>query len=136
MEKHKFAIFPELNNEDFYKLRNSIEKNGYNPKYPIVMCEMEILDGWHRWLVCYDLDIEPTFTEFYGSVPGMLKFVMKANAKRNMREEQWRVVKETAERIFMMLKRGREARRAEEKAKKLADKTKKIYIVDASIARQ
>lgn len=43
------------------KKRKSIKENGYIKAYPIIINRnFEITDGQHRWLVCKELDIEPT----------------------------------------------------------------------------
>ena len=46
MKKHVFNILPEIQGDDYKKLLNDIQKNGYDIKFPIYLYEGDIIDGW------------------------------------------------------------------------------------------
>ena len=58
------AAFPDLSDEEFKSLKDSIERNGQRDK--ILLFEGQILDGWHRYRACLELGKEPIFGVFTG----------------------------------------------------------------------
>ena len=58
------AAFPDLSDEEFTALKDSIERNGQRDK--ILLFEGQILDGWHRYRACLELGKEPIFGVFTG----------------------------------------------------------------------
>ena len=58
------AAFPDLSDEEFKSLKDSIERNGQRDK--ILLFEDQILDGWHRYRACLELGKEPIFGVFTG----------------------------------------------------------------------
>ena len=58
------AAFPDLSDEEFTALKDSIERNGQRDK--ILLFEDQILDGWHRYRACLELGKEPIFGVFTG----------------------------------------------------------------------
>ena len=54
---------PPMAAHEYDALRKSIAE-GWDNRYPILTCDGEILDGRHRFEVCRDLGIEPTFVEW------------------------------------------------------------------------
>ena len=91
MQRHKYNIFPEINGEDYERLRNDLA-NGYDKRYPIYIYEGKILDGWNRYKICQELNIEPNYEEFIGSEIEALEFVMRTNKRRNLSSSQWAVI--------------------------------------------
>jgi hypothetical protein len=66
LERHPLsAAFPDLNDEEFQALKESIKNNGQREK--IVTFEGKILDGWHRHKACIELGIDPKFGVFTGN---------------------------------------------------------------------
>ena len=64
-ERHPLsAAFPDLSDEEFTALKDSIERNGQRDK--ILLFEGQILDGWHRYRACLELGKEPIFGVFTG----------------------------------------------------------------------
>ena len=64
-ERHPLsAAFPDLSDEEFKSLKDSIERNGQRDK--ILLFEGQILDGWHRYRACLELGKEPIFGVFTG----------------------------------------------------------------------
>lgn len=55
MQRHKFNIFPEMQPEDYIRLKNDMAKNGYDSTMPIMIYQGEIIDGWNRQRACNDL---------------------------------------------------------------------------------
>ena len=67
-------------------LRESI-KAGYDPTFPILLYEGQVLDGWNRYVVCCALeeaghDITPVFVDFSGSKDEAVTLVSNANLNR------------------------------------------------------
>jgi predicted oxidoreductase (fatty acid repression mutant protein) len=78
LERHPLsAAFPDLNDEEFQALKESIKNNGQREK--IVTFEGKILDGWHRHKACIELGIDPKFGVFTGNV---IDFVLDKNLLR------------------------------------------------------
>ena len=48
MDKHKLNFFPEMQADDYLRLKNDLEINGYDASNPIWLYEGKILDGWNR----------------------------------------------------------------------------------------
>jgi ParB-like chromosome segregation protein Spo0J len=75
-------IMPQMSSEDFEELKNSIKNEGQH--YPIIANEdLEILDGYHRFRACNELDIEPDFEvrKFEDKLIEK-KFVIETNLRR------------------------------------------------------
>lgn len=65
LERHPLsAAFPDLSDEEFTALKDSIERNGQRDK--ILLFEDQILDGWHRYQACLQLGKAPVFGVFTG----------------------------------------------------------------------
>ena len=64
-ERHALSkAFPNLSDEEFTALKDSIKRNGQRDK--ILLFEDQILDGWHRYRACLELGKEPIFGVFTG----------------------------------------------------------------------
>ena len=79
MERHQLsAAFPDMPDEDFQELLESIKTFGQ--REPITIHEGKILDGWHRFRACQELEISPMTTEYEGDDP--VAFVIDLNLHR------------------------------------------------------
>jgi len=79
MERHQLsAAFPDMPDEDFEDLIHSIKEHGQ--REPITVYENKILDGWHRYRACQQLDINPMTTLYEGNDP--VSFVIDLNLHR------------------------------------------------------
>jgi hypothetical protein len=79
MERHPLsAAFPDMDEEDFQELLSSIKAHGQ--REPITLFEGQVLDGWHRYRACQQLEIGPMTTEFDGDDP--VAFVIDLNLQR------------------------------------------------------
>ena len=79
MERHQLsAAFPDMPDEDFQDLLESIKAHGQ--REPITTYENKILDGWHRFRACLELDINPTYHEYDGKDP--VSYVIDLNLNR------------------------------------------------------
>ena len=67
MNKSKFNYLPPLKKTEYRQLRLSIKKDGFNSGFPIITYKDDILDGWHRHLICEELGIAPLYSELQGS---------------------------------------------------------------------
>lgn len=73
------AAFPGLNEDDFRALTDDIDANGVREK--IVVYEGMILDGWHRYSACMELNVKkPPMIEYEGDDP--VGFVLSKNLHR------------------------------------------------------
>jgi hypothetical protein len=58
--KHKINIYPIISDDTYGTLKESL-MDGFNPIFPIILYEDKVLDGWNRYLICEEMDIEPTY---------------------------------------------------------------------------
>lgn len=55
---------PAMTGEQFLALKANIKDNGFLKDEPIVLFEGKVLDGWHRYSACKELNIEPVYVQF------------------------------------------------------------------------
>jgi len=136
MKKHKFNIFPEMQGEDYERLKNDIAVNGYDEKQPIYTYEGEILDGWNRYNACNELGVTPAIKHFYGDEVEAIQFVMRTNKRRNLTSSQWAAIAVEAEEIVEAIKQEAKERqiRKPELVRQLIAEQKPIK-TDAQIAQ-
>jgi len=84
LKKHALNIYPEMDEEDYSALKNDIQKNGYDQKYPVWLYNGDILDGWNRHKVCTELNITPVYKDFIGNDSDAIAFVIRSNNRRNL----------------------------------------------------
>ena len=89
MQRHKFNIFPEMQPEDYIRLKNDMAKNGYDSTMPIMIYQGDIIDGWNRFKACCELGIEPVTAEYKGSDADAIEYIMRTNKRRNLNSSQW-----------------------------------------------
>ena len=79
MKQHTFnQVLPPLSEVQHRNLRDSIDQNGQI--VPILTYKGAILDGYHRWIICEELGIEPNIIAYEGDSP--LAQVKALNAHR------------------------------------------------------
>jgi len=78
------SLMPELPEDEFESLKNSIQKHSYWEEYPIIVNDnYEILDGHTRYKACQELDIEPTIkVKHFEKKEDEIEFVIEANLSR------------------------------------------------------
>lgn len=111
MKKHRFNIFPEASQEDFDRLVQDIDQNGYDHKFPIILKDMEILDGWNRYRACEKLGIQAPKVMFTGSDSEAIAYMMRTNKRRNLNKGQWATIAVEAEEIVAALRAATETDR-------------------------
>jgi hypothetical protein len=74
--------------EEFNRLKEDIKTNKFDHKYPIMLYENAILDGWNRYRACEELNITPFFDQFDGTGEEAMAFVMRSNKRRNLTDER------------------------------------------------
>ena len=73
------AAFPAMSDDDFSALKDDIENHGQ--REPVIVHDGMVLDGWHRYRACVELNIKPTqFTFAEGDDP--VSFVKSQNLHR------------------------------------------------------
>jgi len=110
MKKHRFNIFPEMQPEDYERLKHDIDVNDYDIRNPIWFYEGAILDGWNRERACKELGIEPVYAEFVGTDTEAIEFVMRTNNRRDLTSSQRACIAIEADEIIYTLKQEAEQR--------------------------
>jgi ParB-like chromosome segregation protein Spo0J len=67
-----------MSDTEYKQFKDDIRANGL--REPIVLHEVQILDGRHRYRACLELAIEPRFQEYDGNEP--VAFVISMNLRR------------------------------------------------------
>jgi N6-adenosine-specific RNA methylase IME4 len=114
MKRHRFNIFPEMQPDDYNRLKSDMVKNGYDSTMPIMLYQGDIIDGWNRFNVCCELGIEPVTADYKGSDSDAIEYIMRTNKRRNLNSSQWACIATEAEE---MLKGIAEAVESERKRK-------------------
>jgi phage N-6-adenine-methyltransferase len=105
MKKHIYNIYPEMLAEDYLALKNDIQNNGYDQKYPIWLYNGDILDGWNRQKVCDELNITPIYNDFAGTDSEAFAFVIRSNNRRDLTPYQRACIALDSEPLFEKLKK-------------------------------
>jgi hypothetical protein len=113
LKKHNFNIYPEMDNEDYLALKNDIQKNGYDPKYPIWLYNGKILDGWNRQRACTELNVSPSYIDFIGNDSDAITFVVRSNNRRNLTPSQRACMATDYESLFEQFKTEAKSRQIE-----------------------
>ncbi len=116
MQKHKFNIFPEMQAEDFDRLKQDLSVNGYDAKNPIWMYQGGILDGWNRQRACGELGVMPVYRDFVGEDVQAVEFVMRTNKRRNLNSSQWACIATEADELIGAIRESVEKERRERQA--------------------
>lgn len=116
MKKHKFNIFPEAKTEDFNRLRDDINTNGFDAKQPVTLYQGEVLDGWNRTKACEELGINPPTVNFSGTDADAIAFVMRTNKRRNLNSGQWACIAAEADDLLAVIAEQVEKDRRESQA--------------------
>jgi DNA modification methylase len=103
-KKHRMNIYPEMQPDEFERLRTDIFTNGYDPKNPVWLFEGEIIDGWNRYKACQALGITPAFKTFEGSTLDALQFLVRTNNRRDLNSSQRAAIAVEAEDLIAVLK--------------------------------
>jgi N6-adenosine-specific RNA methylase IME4 len=111
MKKHRFNIFPEMQPEDYSRLKADLMANGYDEKQPIYTYEGEILDGWNRFRACGELGITPAIKQFFGDEIDAIQFVMRTNKRRNLTSSQWAAIAVEADEVVEAIRQAVEVER-------------------------
>lgn len=93
-----------MSDEEYEILSKDIATNGQLE--PITLFEGVILDGWHRFQACAELNIEPKYKEYDGNDP--VAFVLSKNLHRRHLNASQRAVAVTACREWMPNHRPKE----------------------------
>ncbi len=117
MKKHKLNILPEMKEEAYVSLKNDIEKNGFDNKFPIYIYEDEIIDGWNRFKACKELQVTPIYKHFTGSSLEALTFILRTNNRRDLSSSQRACLAADSDEIIETLTKEIE----EERRKKISE---------------
>ena len=90
MQRHELsAKYPSHDKDDMARLVASMEENGYDPLFPVVVFEGKILDGFNRWAAAKRAGVTPAVREFFGSREDAERFAKAANlARRHLTKTQ------------------------------------------------
>lgn len=117
MKKHRLNILPEMKEEAYVSLKNDIEKNGFDNKFPIYIYEDEIIDGWNRFKACKELKVTPIYKHFTGSSLEALTFILRTNNRRDLSSSQRACLAADSDEIIETLTKEIE----EERRKKISE---------------
>lgn len=112
-KKHRLNIYPEMQEDEFSRLRTNIFANGFDEKYPIYLFEGEIIDGWNRYKACKALNINPVFKNFEGNSYDAMQLIIRSNDRRDLTSSQRAAIAVEAEELVAMLKEEAAKRYAE-----------------------
>ena len=87
----------------------NMKEHGFDPDFPIIVKDGEIVDGWHRYEAAKQAGVEPEFREFVGSAEDVLHYILRANGDRR---HLWQGQKAAAA-IIINRKLGSKAQAAE-----------------------
>ncbi len=90
--KHPFNVFPEMTEEERKEVRADIQMHGYDDRYPVILYQDKVLDGWNRQKICEELSVTPTYQEFNGSDLEAMDFIWRSNKRRNLTSSQWSAI--------------------------------------------
>lgn len=117
MKKHRLNILPEMKEEAYVSLKNDIEKNGFDNKFPIYIYQDEIIDGWNRFKACKELKVTPIYKHFTGSSLEALTFILRTNNRRDLSSSQRACLAADSDEIIETLTKEIE----EERRKKISE---------------
>jgi hypothetical protein len=123
MKRHKFNIFPEAKQEDYQRLRQDIEANGYDESQPIMLYQGDILDGWNRQKACDELGVSARYQHFDGDDEEAIAYMMRTNKRRNLNSGQWACISQEAEDLIKAIREQVE----KDRRKKQAEQLKKTH---------
>ena len=132
MNRHKFNIFPEAKPDDYARLIDDIQTNGYDQDQPVIVYQGAILDGWNRNKACVELMITPTIRVFDGSDIEAIQLVMRTNKRRNLNSGQWATIAVEAEDIMGAIAEQVEKERREKIGSARSAQTEQIIVQSQS----
>ena len=91
MEKHRFNILPEMDKDEFEKLKADIQANGYDETQPVIVYQGAILDGWNRYKASKAVGVHPANRTFRGTPLEAIRLVERSNNRRNLSKEDWKL---------------------------------------------
>jgi hypothetical protein len=100
LEKHPFNVFPEMTAEEREEVRSDIQMYGYDDRYPVILYQDKVLDGWNRHQICEELSVTPAYLEFNGSDLEAMDFIWRSNKRRNLTSSQWSAIAAEAQPIM------------------------------------
>jgi hypothetical protein len=127
MKRHKFNIFPEAKQEDYQRLRQDIEANGYDESQPIMLYQGDILDGWNRQKACDELGVAARYQHFVGDDEEAVLYMMRTNKRRNLNSGQWACISQEAKVLIAAIRASVEKeanKKRSEAAKRIAESAK------------
>lgn len=90
------AIYRDLSETEWADLSGSIKRDGQ--ANPIWVVDGQVIDGWHRYLACQELGIEPVVKEFTGSdIPGFVRGLQDGRRHESKADRDRRILAMRAE---------------------------------------
>lgn len=81
--------YPMMSKKEFNNLIGSMEDNGFDEKYPIILFEDKILDGRNRYEASKKAKVKPLFEKFEGSFGEAVEKSRQLNSyRRNLAKSQ------------------------------------------------
>jgi hypothetical protein len=134
LKKHKLHCQPEMSKVEYKGLVESIKKNGYDDKFPIMLykgaqdTEPGVIDGMMRLKACIELDESPLLQLLGGDATDVVEFIKKTEQRTSISEQEYKTA------VLRMKEVAKEIKLAEKDAKKNKTKPKKVTrLIEGSI---
>jgi len=133
-EKHPYNIQPAMTDSEKEALKHSIDSNGFDRLKPITIFKGKILDGWHRYNACLELNKKPKFVIFKGTDMDAIQYVLSSETRRHMTKSQGAAVAVESKDLITHIKEqveiNRRKNQKETNKKKAEAKAKGIELSD------
>ena len=89
MERYENSSIYPLSETAIDSIAANMAENGFDPDFPILVKDSQIIDGWHRYQAAARAGVDPIFREFDGDDDEILRYVLRANGdRRHLNEGQ------------------------------------------------
>ena len=89
MERYEHSSIYPISEVAIDSIAANMNDNGFDPDFPILVKDGQIIDGWHRYQAALKAGVEPVYKEFDGDDDEALLYVQRANGdRRHLNEGQ------------------------------------------------
>ena len=81
-ERHPLSYAFPKDQKLIERLAASMREEGFDPTFPVIVYEGQVLDGFHRYSAAKLAGIEPIIKEFDGDEKEAVRFINRANSER------------------------------------------------------
>lgn len=99
--------YPLMGSYDLGRMEEDMRERGFDPRFPVVLFDGQVLDGRNRELAANAAGVDPVYVEFQGDAEQARQFVQRANEERRHLTAEW-LQKRRQERIERVAQRRQE----------------------------